>query len=304
MEKKLTTPVLFLIFNRPNTTQRVFNEIREAKPTKLFVAADGPRNDKEGEVEKCQAARDVIKQVDWDCEVNKLYRNKNLGCKLAVSSAIHWFFENVEEGIILEDDTLPNQSFFRFCEELLERYRDDKRVFVITGNNFQFGRKRTNYSYYFSRYNHCWGWATWRRAWHYYDGEMKIWPEIKSKNWLKDVLGDSGAVRYWSYIFQRVYENKIDTWDYQWTFSCWMQNGLTITPCVNLVSNIGFGSGATHTRGKKSRYCEIPTEDIYFPLRHPPFVIRNTKADDFVQKTNFYNPNIFLRILKKFLRKS
>ena len=141
MEKELTSRILFLIFNRPDTTQRVFNEIRRVKPTKLFVAADGPRKNKEGETERCQAARDIINQVDWDCDLHKLFRDKNLGCKMAVSSAINWFFENVEEGIILEDDCLPHPTFFRFCQELLGKYRDDERVMVISGDNFLFGRE-------------------------------------------------------------------------------------------------------------------------------------------------------------------
>src|SRR4030042_6453503 len=152
---KLTTPVLFLIFNRPDTTEKVFDEIRKAKPKKLFVAADGPRQDKQGEKEKVGRARQiVIDGIDWDCEIKTLFRDKNLGCKVAVSSAINWFFENEEMGIILEDDCLPHQSFFRFCGELLEKYKDDERIMVISGENLLFGRKRTNYSYYFSRYYH------------------------------------------------------------------------------------------------------------------------------------------------------
>lgn len=298
MEKKLTTPILFIIFNRPDTTKRVFNEIRKAKPTKLFVVADGPRNNKKGEKEKCKQTRKIIEQVGWDCEVYKLYLDKNSGCKIAVSSAIDWFFENVEEGIVLEDDCLPHSTFFRFCRELLEKYRDDERVFVMTGNNFLFGHKRTDYSYYFSRYNHCWGWATWRRAWCYYDREVKIWPEIKNGNWLKDILGHSDAVRYWSNIFQRVYENKIDSWAYPWTFSCWIQNGLTIIPSVNLVSNIGFGSEATHTKGT-GKLANMPVDGITFPLRHPPFVVRNTWADDFTQKNIFGPSNLLARAKSK-----
>ena len=302
MHKRLTIPVLFLIFNRPDTTQPVFNEIREAKPTKLFVAADGPRDNKKGEKEECEKTRKIIEQVDWDCELYKLYRDKNLGCKIAVSSAIDWFFENVEEGIILEDDCLPHPSFFRFCQELLEKYKGDERVFVISGDNFLFGRKRTNYSYYFSRYNHCWGWATWKRTWSYYDGEIKIWPEIKMENWLKDILGNLHATRYWTNIFQRVYENRIDSWAYPWTFSCWIQNGATIIPRVNLVSNIGFGPQSSHTK-HRSRFTNMTVRAMDFPLRHPPFLVRDTKADDFVQKTHFHVSNISLRIIKRFLMK-
>ncbi len=298
MGKKLTTPILFLIFNRPDTTQQVFSEIRRAKPTKLFVAGDGPREDKENEKEKCRAARDILNGIDWDCQVKTLVRKRNLGCKMAVSSAIDWFFENVEEGIILEDDCLPHPTFFRFCQELLKKYRDDERTMVISGDNFLLGHKRTDYSYYFSRYNHIWGWATWRRAWLHYDGDIRMWPGIRDESWLKDILGDSKTVRYWSNVFRLVYENKIDTWDYPWTFSCWMQNGLAIIPSVNLVSNIGFGPESTHTKGK-SKFANMAVADMDFPLRHPPFIIRDTKADDFVQKTHFDIPNILLRIVKR-----
>ncbi len=300
--KTLTTPVLFTIFNRPETARRVFNEIRKVKPLKFFVAADGPREDRKGEMEKCQAVREIVKQVDWECEVFTNFREQNLGLKKAISSAIDWFFENVEEGIILEDDCLPHPIFFRFCEELLERYREDKRVMVISGDNFLFGRKRANYSYYFSRYNHCWGWATWRRAWLNYDGEIRIWPEIKDGDWLKDILGGSDIVRYWFNIFQLAYVDKIDSWAYPWTFSCWIQNGLSILPNVNLVSNIGFGSESTHTKGS-SLFASMAVEAMDFPLKHPPFVIRDARADDFVQKNHFDVSNTFFRVIKKKLMK-
>lgn len=178
-EFKLNVPVLLLIFNRPDTTQRVFHEIRGASPLQLFISADGPRENKPGEFEKCQITRDIVRQVDWDCEVYTNFRDKNLGCKIAVSSAIDWFFENVEEGIILEDDCLPSFSFFRFCEELLEKYRDDERIMQIGGTNLLSEWQRSDDSYYFSKYGAIWGWATWRRAWQYYDVNMKLWPEVK-----------------------------------------------------------------------------------------------------------------------------
>ena len=302
MDEGLVVPVLFLIFNRPDTTQQVFNEIRRAKPISFFIAADGPREGKEGEAERCQAARNVIKQIDWDCEVHKLFGDRNLGCKIAVSSAIDWFFDEVEEGIILEDDCVPHPTFFRFCQELLEKYRDDERVAVISGDNFLFDRKRTSYSYHFSLYNHCWGWATWRRAWLYYDGNIRLWPEVKNGNWLKDILARLDAVRYWSNIFQRVYENEIDSWAYPWIFSCWVQSGLTIIPSVNLVSNIGYGPQATHTKGS-SRSANMAVTAMDFPLRHPPFVVTDTKADDFVERAHFHISNVFSRMIKRFLAK-
>jgi hypothetical protein len=285
---QLTTPVAFLIFNRPDTTARVFEAIRQAKPPKLLVVADGPRPDRPDDVEKCKAARAIIDKVDWDCAVLKNYSEVNLGCGKRPATGITWVFEQVEEAIIFEDDCLPHPTFFRFCEELLNYYRHDERIMVISGNNFQFGRSRTNYSYYFSRYNHIWGWASWRRAWKYFDYDLKLWPKIKNENWLTSILEDKTAVKYWTKNFQRTYEGEPTVWDYRWTFACWIQNGLTILPNVNLVSNIGFGEGATHTSSSKSKVANLPVEEMIFPLKHPPFLLRHVEADDFTHNNIFY----------------
>jgi hypothetical protein len=290
---QLTTPVAFLIFNRPDTTARVFEAIRQAKPPKLLVVADGPRPDRPDDVEKCKAARAIIDGVDWDCEVLTNYSDVNLGCKSRVSSGLNWVFDTVEEAIILEDDCLPHPSFFQFCEELLEYYRHDQRIMVISGDNFQFGRKRTEYSYYFSRYNHIWGWASWRRAWQYYDLKMKLWQEISDGSWLESILGETQAVKYWTKIFQTAYDNKVDSWDYGWTFACWIQNGLTILPNVNLVSNIGFGADATHTSRAIQSVVNNPVREMSFPLQHPPFITRHFEADRFTWE-NIYRPQISL----------
>ena len=299
----LNTAVLFLVFNRPDTTRQVFEAIRKAKPPRLYVAADGPRADRPGEEGKCEQVRQIATNVDWDCEVKTLFREKNLGCGKAVSSAITWFFENEEEGIIIEDDCLPSQSFFWFYQELLERYRDDERVMVISGDNFDFGRKRTEYSYYFSRYIHTWGWASWRRTWKLYDVNMSLWPEVRDHGWLADILERKKTVRYWRGIFERVYQGKIDTWDYQLWFACWIQNGLCIIPNQNLISNIGFGISATHTCDIDHKLAHIPVKAIQIPLQHPPYVIPNTMADNFMQDV-FISPNIVVKIKNKlnFLR--
>ena len=294
----MKTPVAFLIFNRPDTTEKVFEAIRAAKPPKLLVVADGARSDRPDEGEKCEAARKIIERVDWDCEVLTNYSEVNLGCQKRVSSGLDWVFNNVEEAIILEDDCVPHPTFFRFCEELLDYYRDDERIMVISGDNFQFGRKRTEYSYYFSRYNHIWGWATWRRAWQYYDIEMKLWSKIRDGNWLKFILEEPRAVKYWSKIFQAVYDGYINTWDYQWTFACWLQSGLTVLPNVNLVSNIGFGTEGTHTKDIRNPFANLPTEKICFPLQHPPFIIRHTLADKFTQD-RIFTSGLLVRIKKK-----
>ncbi|MBR8839336.1 MAG: glycosyltransferase family 2 protein [Stigonema ocellatum SAG 48.90 = DSM 106950] len=285
----MKTPVAFMIFKRPDSTEKVFEAIRQAKPPKLFVIADGPRVDRPNEAEKCEAARAIIERVDWDCEVIKNYSDTNLGCAKRISSGIDWVFSNVEEAIILEDDCVPHPTFFYFCEELLEKYRFDTRIASISGQNVQFGRRRTEYSYYFSLYNHCWGWASWRRAWQHFDIYLKLWPEIQAKGYLNDILRDPQAVKYWSKIFQSVYEKPLaNIWDYQWTFACWLQNSLAILSNVNLISNIGFGSDSTHFTSKKvSPYMNMPSEAMEFPLKHPPFIFQNVNADIFTHRTLF-----------------
>ncbi|OKH52139.1 hemolytic protein HlpA-like protein [Calothrix sp. HK-06] len=294
----MKTPVAFIIFRRPQTTEKVFEAIRQAKPSKLLVIADGPRPNVHGEAEKCYTTREIIKRVDWDCEVLTNFSDTNLGCKLRVSSGLDWVFKNVEEAIILEDDCLPHPTFFNFCEELLNKYRDDKRIMVISGNNFQFGQIRNQDDYYFSRYNHCWGWATWKRAWQLFDIEMKLWPKVFKEGWLQDILKNPQSVKYWAKNFQSVYEGKIDTWDYIWVYSCWLQNSLAILPNRNLVSNIGFYSEATHSKDANSICANIPVKGIEFPLKHPDFIIRNERADYFAQNI-LYEPKFTFNIYRK-----
>jgi hypothetical protein len=286
----MKTPVAFIIFNRPDTTKRVFEAIRQAKPPKLLVIADGPRVDRPGEAEKCAAARAIIEGVDWECEVLTNYSDINLGCKIKVSSGLDWVFSQIEETIVLEDDCLPHPSFFPFCEELLERYREDTRIAVISGQNVQFGRKRTDYSYYFSRYNHCWGWASWRRAWKNFDYDMKLWPFVRDNSWLKDILKDDASVKYWTKIFQDVYDGKINSWAFRWTLSCWLHNQLSVLSNVNLISNIGFGEESTNTKQSTSIFSNMSTDNLEFPLNHPQFMIQDTNADEITQKTLYCVP--------------
>lgn len=288
----LKTPVLFLIYKRPDTTKQVFEAISQAKPPRLYVAADGPRAHVPGETEKVREVRDIVLNgVDWDCEVKTLFRDKNLGCKRGVSEAISWFFEREEQGIILEDDCLPHLDFFRFCENLLLRYTDDTRVPVITGNNFQDGCQRGEASYYFSKYSHCWGWATWRRAWKYYQGDLPFWPEWKSSlDWQKKTP-DIVERLYWTAIFERVYANQIDSWAYPWTASVWYHGGLTATPNVNLVSNIGFGEDSTHTASVNSPQAAMATVGLG-ELTHPGAIEQDRVADRFVFDHTFGGRNL------------
>jgi len=279
----LSTPVVFLMFNRPDLTQIVFEMIAKAKPEMLFVVADGPRFPEEAD--KCAQARAIIDRVDWECDVFTNYSDKNLGCGRRVASGIEWVFSNVEEAIFLEDDCLPSMSFFSFCQVLLEKYRHDERIMTINGNNFQSGRSRTKYSYHFSKYNGCWGWASWRRAWQYYDYEMKTWPEFKQTGMLEMICEDPYERKYWTRLFNSMYEDpyKKNTWDHQWKYACWSQSGLSIEPRVNLVSNLGIGRpDATHTTGKNPLLEQISKTREMGEIKHPPFVVRNREADAYI----------------------
>ncbi len=272
------TPIAFFIFRRPDLTAQVFEAIRQAKPKKLLVIADSARN--ESEVELCQQARAVTEVVDWDCEVLRNYADKNLGCRKRVSSGLDWVFEQVEEAIILEDDCFPHPSFFRYCQELLEYYREDKRIWCISGDNFQNGQWRGNGSYYFSNYNHCWGWASWRRAWQYYDHDLSNWQTVRDGNYLKSILDSELEIKYWCDIFERLDTlGQPNSWAYPWTFTCWQNSGLTVLPNVNLVSNIGCRSDGTHITWD-SKFANIPVQDIG-EIYHPSFLVRDRIADEY-----------------------
>lgn len=289
------TPLLFIVFNRPSTTQKVFERIRKLKPAKLYIAADGPRKNVPGEYGLCEQVRDIVRDIDWSCSVETSFKDQNLGCKKAVSSAISWFFEHEEMGIILEDDCLPHPSFFPFCESLLKRYKDDHSVFTISGNNFQ-PKKRTKHSYYASKYMHCWGWASWRRAWKHYDIDMKDW---QSNKWiLKTVFDKRSDVKHWEILFDRVSNGEIDTWDYIWQYYIWKKGGINLLPEKNIVTNIGFGNHGTHTTNESSALSCVPLQKISFPLSHPDLLVPNKKADKFTQ-SNIFNQPLLLRLKNK-----
>jgi hypothetical protein len=294
----MKTPVVLIIFRRPDKTIQVLEKIRQVKPSKLFVICDAPRSEKPDEYEKCEKSRAIIDTVDWDCEVIKNYADTNLGSFGRIPTGLDWVFNQVEEAIILEDDCLPDITFFRFCEELLEYYKNDQRIMAISGDNFQLGNQRTQDSYYFSRYTHSWGWATWKRAWKHFDMEMSVWQEVRDKQLLRLILNSDRDVKYWTSILQNVCDSKIKAWDYRWTFATWLQNGLTILPNVNLISNIGFGEGATHTVSMKNPWINLPTQPMSFPLRHPQFVIRDSIADKFTQDSVF-NATLKNRLIRK-----
>ena len=295
-KKKFDTPVLFIIFNRPETTKKVFEAIRKYKPTKLFIAADGSRRGKQGEVERCVEARKITEQIDWPFEVKRLYRDKNLGCKLAVSSAIDWFFKNVEDGIILEDDCLPNSSFFRFCENMLDIYRNDEKVMCISGDNFLPKKMQKKNDYYFSKYVHIWGWATWRRAWKNYDVNIKDWPEIKKKGTINKYFDNFLEKTYWQTLFDAVYRGKINTWDYQFVYHIWKTGGVSVMPNTNLISNIGFGKNAAHLKSKKSSLSKLGTNTLNAEIKKRSVKL-NRMADTYSRK-NIFSINL-INVLKQ-----
>jgi hypothetical protein len=271
--------ILFIIFNRVDCAKKVFEAIRKYQPAKLYVAADGPRPGVPDDNRKCEETRALTDAVDWNCEVVKLFRDTNLGVKEAVSGAISWFFDQEEEGIILEDDCLPGESFFYFCDALLARYRYDDRVMHIGGSNLQFGQKRGNASYYFSNMSSIWGWASWRRVWSkYYDKDMTLFEEFEKQQLMKFVFPDSDVATFATYLARNVYEKKINTWDYQLGFSIIINNGLCITPNKNLVANIGFTASGTLTKNPNDIHANIPIEEIH-ELSHPFFFIPDRQAD-------------------------
>jgi hypothetical protein len=278
------SPVLFIIFNRPALTSEVFKSIKLAKPHKLYLAADGPREDRPNEKNLClQARQNVLDNIDWECDIKVLLRDSNLGCRKAVSEAITWFFEHEEQGIILEDDTLPTQSFFTFCDKMLNHFKDDYRVMSVCGFNYA-GKYKTEQTYFFSRFGGIWGWATWRRAWKFYHNSLSLWPDIKKEGSLRQYIRNPHAYQRRESIFDHEYRGGVDTWDYQWTFTKLIQNGLNVNPNHNLIKNLGFGEDATHTKSKNESIEKMSTYDMDLgEIIHP-----STMIPDIIYEETFF----------------
>lgn len=279
------TPVAFFIFKRPVETGCVFETIRKIKPSTLLIVSDGPRNEEEKIL--CEESRKVVEKIDWPCRVLKNYSETNLGCKIRVSSGLDWVFQNVEKAIILEDDCLPDESFFKYCQDLLNKYQDNDQVMHIGGLNINQDQKNMKESYYFSHIAQIWGWATWRRAWQKYDVNMADWPEVKKENRLQRVLNNPPAVDYFEYLYQKMYEGRFDTWDIAWAYAVMKENAFAIVPKANLVENIGFGKGATHVGSVKGNFGNIKAQTTKFPLVHPDKTEVNIEADKYVYKKVF-----------------
>lgn len=273
--------VALIVFRRPDLTERVLAAIAQARPDRLFLIADGPRPDHPEDIPSCAAARAAAEKIDWRCEIHRNYSDLNLGCGHRPATGISWVFEHVESAVILEDDCIPDPSFFRFCEELLDRYATDERVMQISGNSLQYGHWDAGSSYLFSRYNVCaGGFATWRRAWRHFDMRMPDWTSLRDTGWLRYATGDERAEACLRPLFDRALAagGAANFWDFQWIFACLVESGLSIVPQVGLLSNVGFRPDGTHTR-RPTPWANLPTRSIPFPLVHPRHVIPDAGAD-------------------------
>lgn len=303
-DQQLKTPVVFMVFNRPEKTQIVFNEIRRVRPEKFFIVADGPRN--ESDRPKCQAVREIIdKGIDWPCQVFRKYSDTNLGCKTNNASGVGWVFKNVEEAIFLEDDCVPDQSFFPFCAELLEKYRHEEKIMQICGYNMAVLDKKFQCqdSYYFSNIGILWGWASWRRAWKYFDVNISRWPEVKKSGLLKNILKDDAIVNHYNHLFDNYYDQKVDSWDGQWFLARWLSGGLSAVSKNNLIKNIGFDSQGSHTKNPDEPRANVPIRAVAFPLIHPDKIIINSEADSFIFRDYLSINQFFGQRFRWFLKK-
>ncbi|OPY83121.1 MAG: hypothetical protein A4E71_02958 [Smithella sp. PtaU1.Bin162] len=282
-------PVLLIIFNRPEKTRRVIEALQKVKPTRLFVAADGPRPGRPEDIDKCRLARKVLLSIDWSCDLQTRFLEENVGCDPSVSSAINWFFENISQGVILEDDCIPTPAFFHFCSDLLERYKDDRRIMQISGFS-PYPERSYPFDYHFSRSFRCWGWGTWRRAWSLYADSLK---RYEDNQFIYHIV-KSYYPYYPKYIerlklYKEFMKGRRDNWDFKWNIACYAQNALCIVPEKNLVTNIGFDEEGTHTKRGNHLFARIPTDSLVFPLRHPSYVFADERPERFLEKRLYHS---------------
>ncbi len=301
-------PVLFVFFNRRDVALRSFERIRAMRPSRLYLAQDGARPDKgSAEAELVEEIRQLIlSKIDWDCQLHTLFRKQNVGCSLGVKTAVDWMFQTEERGIILEDDCVVQQSFWQYMEEMLDLYADDQRIGMVAGYN-EIGSSHSPYSYTFSRYKACWGWATWRRAWQNMDLDMKWRHSAEYMSVLRNMGSHIENIKYWTYRLKCIDQRFVSAWDWQWYFTLSSQNQLCIFPDVSLVSNIGFGADSTHTSAYFNEGNRESDSDLALPLRHPQYIVPNADFDCAFYHNNNDMHNRIIQLLplrlKSFLKK-
>jgi hypothetical protein len=299
-ENKFDVPILIIAFNRYLTTKKVLNSLRDIKPKKIYLSLDFPRVGNANDIEEQKKIMSLFEDIDWECEVNINKQKENQGCKYGPAKAIDWFFENEDKGIILEDDIVAKSFFFKYCEELLEKYEFDDRVGLICGTNFASNRDSIGGSYDFSYYNHIWGWATWKRAWVKNEIEMDSWKQ-EGEGVIAKIFSDIKSKKYWEYYFERAFQNKIDAWDYQWLYSCWKHDMLAILPKESLVENIGFGDNATHTFTAPKFVKNNKANEGNSSILHSKIILRNNNLDENIGRTVF--DICWFTVVKNFLRR-
>ena len=280
------TPVVLFVFNRPAFTQQVIDVLAQLRPTKLFVVADGPRTAIQTDILLCAQTRAIIETVNWPCNIYKKYADSNIGCRQSIPSGLDFVFTHVDECIILEDDCVPDLSFFAFCTEMLMRYQDNQSIMTISGHRTDGPNEFDSESYFFSKYPNIWGWATWKNRWEMYDLEMKSWPNLRETRWLNSILPTVEAQQYWTRIFNKM-EEGLNTWDYAWVYASWLHHGLTVRPKINMIANIGFGLDATHTTQNEGLPNFSSTSAMEFPLSHPACVEIDEEADSRIEWVSF-----------------
>lgn len=292
--------VAIFIFKRPESSKRVLEAVRQVKPSRLFIISDGPRFPEEAE--KCLKTQKIFEEIDWNCEILKNYSDTNIGCGYRISTGISWVFEHVEEAIFLEDDCVPDPSFFKFCQELLEHFKDDERIMSICGTNELRQWKAEKQSYHFSNYGHSWGWASWKRAWKYFDFGISKWEDVEVKKAVENVIFDDSQFLFRKKKFDKLFEQPDrDIWDHQWLFARLCQSGLSIVPASNLISNVGFDNEATHTKDKHDKRANLPSSQISFPLKHP-FSVAVDREFDAKRFSINYQRSSFRKILERVKR--
>ena len=293
----MDVPILLLVWKRPKHTKRVIDSIKKISPKKIYISCDGPIEDNQENKLLIEKVRKVIfKEINWKCNIYTNFSKYNKGCKSAVVDGINWFFTYEDEGIIIEDDCLPSIDFFYYCESLLEKYRNDERIWSICGNGYQNDLSQNKESYFFSKYTDIWGWATWKRCWKFYDPDIESWTNNRNQPLFKDLFNCPRELRYWNKIFDKLYyKKKPDTWDYQWQYLCFIKSGLSCMPFVNLVQNIGFGKDATHTQEDPFKFASNLKEvgKLNFPLKHPSEFIASSVCDEKLQKLFFSGYSLF-----------